>query len=797
MLRRLFSLLCNGSGSKKARAFRRNEKRNRSLRMELLESRRVLTVDAISNYPAWGDTNNDGWYSPIDALNIVNTLGASQGQAISTSTDQSLVLQDLNASGWVESSDVQIMQSLLNSATPPTLPPTGTGAGIGGGAPVYNPPVGGAWTNGSGMVSGFVVQNATETTSTDLTNPVVFSSLGKIQGIWSYTNSGGMYGPLGPDTAIYELQIDWNDGSPLELKSLPSLGPSASTGFEITHLYKDDNPTSSSYDSYTVTFTLLRNSVAVAGGTSPMIVYDAAPSIGVNSPGIQYIYDLEGNVVDGWVEGVYSDPSVLDTHKLYWRWGEAGEWQSKEISGGTFLQHFPELGLASFRLTPTTLLHLIVEDDDLLTAQVALAPPQDLNIAIFDGQYGDRVPEDVEDTEGAVTVANLNDTDADGIIDNVDDGAADGLSGGVVETRSEQDLLEGQMLGRNEVDLMRLVIYKPKVYSDGDNIDLIINNPNRVKLWYDSSKRDPVGNYNRTTGVVSGVFGEWGIGADSFSIATLWVEITDKSTDVGDISIRATLRGAEDKVVATGVWAELTETESRTIDWESQDVESLQGTIWDMEMDQHLQEKVGKIGGTGLQQTESVISRWQNVPVFVFDTVILFQWTIYPANVCDILPRVQFDNARQVKVNVQDRLLREDQRGIDEVVSFPQKNELPNDEIQQPFEESGEGRNPSVSSNGHMYGMDSPYIAIKIEIVDDIPSPFGDLFQDLNALEFLRVGFKPLPDGGLRPSGNAILGSITSPKVPWLSKIRVTCEQVGLATRELLRTGENRIDLEG
>ena len=67
-----------------------------------------------------------------------------------------------------------------------------------------------------------------------------------------------------------------------------------------------------------------------------------------------------------------------------------------------------------------------------------------VDVMLSDGQFGPEVPYPVEESRGAFTVANMNDTDGDGVTDNVD-------VDGVIATPA----------GRNEVDLMQLKIARP------------------------------------------------------------------------------------------------------------------------------------------------------------------------------------------------------------------------------------------------------------------------------------------------------------------------------------------------
>ena len=125
---------------------------------------------------------------------------------------------------------------------------------------------------------------------------------------------------------------------------------------------------------------------------------------------------------------------------------------------------------------------------------------------------------------GAITVANINDTDGDGIIDNID-------NNGVIDDD----------LGRNEVDLMKLVIKKP-IPDNGGSATLSIVSGN-IKLW---NNPDKTGEINVPP---SGI---------SFSTSQLdkviFIEAIEQSSSVGDIELKLEYMGNEDMVRATGIW---------------------------------------------------------------------------------------------------------------------------------------------------------------------------------------------------------------------------------------------------
>jgi len=150
-----------------------------------------------------------------------------------------------------------------------------------------------------------------------------------------------------------------------------------------------------------------------------------------------------------------------------------------------------------------------------------------VDLAIHNGQRGSEVPEDKEETVGAFTAANLNDTDGDTKVDNGDDD--------VTATAK----------GRDEVDLMRLVLRKPDP-DRGGKVKLKIKSGN-VKLWKFETKKEPVTDLEFPTSDLP-----LGTGL------ALWVEATAISADKRDIEIELSYHGAKDTVKATGVWAKKT-----------------------------------------------------------------------------------------------------------------------------------------------------------------------------------------------------------------------------------------------
>lgn len=130
-------------------------------------------------------------------------------------------------------------------------------------------------------------------------------------------------------------------------------------------------------------------------------------------------------------------------------------------------------------------------------------------------------------TKGAVTVANLNDT-----------------NGNKIPDASDQSVTASQV-GRNEIDLMKLVIQQP-IPNKGGEVELKVNS-GQIELWESSTK----GNKIQTSSPNTYKFPT----ADLDK--TVYIEAIDHSTSIRDIEIELIYRGKSDKVKATAIWCDL------------------------------------------------------------------------------------------------------------------------------------------------------------------------------------------------------------------------------------------------
>lgn len=155
-----------------------------------------------------------------------------------------------------------------------------------------------------------------------------------------------------------------------------------------------------------------------------------------------------------------------------------------------------------------------------------------INLVISDGQFGGAVSEDDEETIGAFTVANKNDTDGDSAIDAGDS--------------------DGDVSG--EKDLMKLVV-NPPAPNDNPEAGVALSIPKNAKLYKSSDKKD--GEQTPPTWKAKDL------------PQTYWVELQDASSAVRSEVFTLTGGGATDTVKATGVWVEKTENSFKHLSTES------------------------------------------------------------------------------------------------------------------------------------------------------------------------------------------------------------------------------------
>lgn len=331
---------------------------------------------------------------------------------------------------------------------------------------------------------------------------------------------------------------------------------------------------------------------------------------------------------------------------------------------------------------------------------------QQVNLIVSNGQDGAPVEEDAEETVGAFTVANRNDTDGDGVIDNSDNN--------VTATAA----------GRNEVDLMALDITRPAGPAT-DKVSVRIAG-GRARLWQTATKGTLVPSTN---------------GVAQFALSDLpkriWLEATTTSAVLRDVAVELDYKGDKDTVKATGVWADLTATahDNRSA------ANLFADPIW-QDTPTPPRDRIELSGGVGLRPIDATNGA---------RNVILMQYTVRPIGIENV-PFVKFDVTRQIAVKnygVDGPI-----RPIDEK-AFPATDEQPNDDDRGDVNADDVDESDTPTATGHFYSEDRPGI-------NGPEAQYRDEIFRLNALEFIRITFN-----GTSAEGNVVGGSRGSDKFAW------------------------------
>jgi hypothetical protein len=395
-----------------------------------------------------------------------------------------------------------------------------------------------------------------------------------------------------------------------------------------------------------------------------------------------------------------------------------------------------------------------------------------LQLSIYNGQGGVWVPDQDEETIGAFTSANLNDTDGDSLRDDLD------------------DEVFASNKGRDEIDLMKLVLHRPgnaTETAEGYVMLEIVKGP--VAIWKYETKRVPVTVFEFSTGEFTSDTIEW------------WVEAL-AATSLQDIELKYKYKPTEtsewvcnDVVNATGIWATCTKVCSANKT--AAEVDAFMGADY-QNNGGGAKAGVDGVGGTGVWPVDP------GPPVVQLPgNSILVEFTITPSDIATVpvnytggaLAKPRFDVSRQVEgggiywpagegspsfIAAADHCL---YNHFPEEVG--QDNELANDDGR----DGDETDEPT--GDGHMWSHDAPAI-------------WGGVLRVVrfNFREFVRVKTSPSTGAGdpVDPgdaSNNAVVGSRCSPHKEWHSKTTLglvfTPNVIGTGNftfaREALHTG--------
>ena len=162
---------------------------------------------------------------------------------------------------------------------------------------------------------------------------------------------------------------------------------------------------------------------------------------------------------------------------------------------------------------------------------VTACPSGLVDLEIYNGVSDVMVPDAEEETKGAVTVANLNDTDGDAHIDNKDDNI---------------EPLTPEIGQDKEIDLIKLVLHKPlNVIPSQKNVTLTVNlSADKVEIWTSPNKKEKI-EFDKNLQAKIPV---------SQLPKTLYLEAKTYSDTTRDIEVKLDYNGAQDVVKATAVW---------------------------------------------------------------------------------------------------------------------------------------------------------------------------------------------------------------------------------------------------
>jgi Ca2+-binding RTX toxin-like protein len=120
----------------------------------------------------------------------------------------------------------------------------------------------------------------------------------------------------------YSVTVNWGDSTPPVIVT-PTLLATGVYRFDATHTYRDDNPTGTPFDSYSVQVTLSdgqSNSTLTAGSVVVNNLPPVLPSTGAGVPTLSVTTAAEGTPVT--LTGSFSDTGTLDSHTVRVTWGD-------------------------------------------------------------------------------------------------------------------------------------------------------------------------------------------------------------------------------------------------------------------------------------------------------------------------------------------------------------------------------------------------------------------------------------------------------------------------------------------
>jgi|GEM_PF-3733508 len=450
-----------------------------------------------------------------------------------------------------------------------------------------------------------------------------------------------------------------------------------------------------------------------------------------------------------------------------------------------------------------------------------------VNLQVFHGQGAtEPVSEEEEETVGAFTVANWNDTNGNG---NNDPLKKDLDDADVVATAR----------GRDEVDLMQLVLNLPDPSTPNTKVKLRLVAGN-VKFWKSSTKGGANNEFKLTKTVQEATLVKYEeIPVEQFTNGKfiLWVEIRQPSPSFRNIVIQEEYQGVKDTVKATGIWIQRSnfrngtlgnktwpsnlkkDTVGNTVEVFQPETYTVGQDVWMVDDDgeepspakiiainqgvitldflsrPYIKNKNGRIeyrqdknhlsvfaDGNDIRQLfnslDTVLGA-PDIPAEVFANTMETEFTVQPKGLLDN-PNdrtrgggiVVLDITRQVEFKQWTQAFGGGHFIETLNTAFPNKDEQPNDDTGLPNTPQRDEDN--VPRQDRIYSMDAPGF-------EDNSAFAGRVVYRINAYEFVRVRFDnkpfthPLPNDEGFPN-SPVEGSRCSPKETWHSRMDLTAE---------------------
>ncbi|MFM9950334.1 MAG: hypothetical protein ACKV1O_20530 [Saprospiraceae bacterium] len=426
--------------------------------------------------------------------------------------------------------------------------------------------------------------------------------------------------------------------------------------------------------------------------------------------------------------------------------------------------------------------------------EVPYCAATDIDMTIFNGLYdwltrdtslsgGQPISEDREVRIGAVTLANLNNTDGDYL--------ADGTTERIDVEDDDVERVNNSVVGRNEIDLMRLVIKKsPTLNPAVDGVIKLTKISGNVKLWWKPTKDSLVVMTSIANNLLEFTFDH----NNDFlgdTMTVMYIEAIGKSAAVRDIEFQLAYEKQRDTVKATAIWAE------QTKGWYARDNTPTLGNFGANENLNYFDELefINRLNKLDVAEDGTLYGYGPSVKGPIGITVQgqgdysnknkrlggrhLVEYRVYPrgANVLADSAGIQFDIARQKRVisltyfsgdstprrpNVNHPYLFPWEPSMQGQNHQQRDNEFPNDDGGQEDEDVRLPPSEQHPDSLLLYSFDNAANSIKVPGVQSDDDHIAFRLTKATFSEFVRVALDTFP-----VAGDALAGSRASERYEW------------------------------